>query len=136
MDYKEQIKHPKWQKKRLEILERDSYTCLECGEKEKTLHVHHNYYTSIFKLWEYSNEHLQTLCEDCHSERHHLKSLIKEVIDVWFTDNKTLQELHCIITKLYPLNVKTLRGISIINENFINDQLTQEIDVIKNSLID
>lgn len=57
--------HPLWQKKRLEILERDNFTCYACGSKDKTLHVHHVLYCG--KPWNTPNEYMQTLCEDCHA---------------------------------------------------------------------
>ena len=70
MTYSEQIKHPKWQKKRLEILERDKFTCQNCEAKNDTLHVHHYIYRKNMKLWEYRNCDLITFCEDCHDEWH------------------------------------------------------------------
>ena len=39
-----------------------------CGIKG--LNVHHRYYTIGSKPWEYSNDALVTLCQDCHSKRH------------------------------------------------------------------
>lgn len=57
-------KHPKWQKKRLLIMERDKFRCFACGDSESTLHVHHFAYDG--KPWEVADEHLQTLCEECH----------------------------------------------------------------------
>lgn len=68
MTYGEQLKSPHWQAKRLRILERDKFTCKMCGSKEKTLHVHHGYYESRKKVWEYEDSTLHTLCEDCHTE--------------------------------------------------------------------
>lgn len=70
MTYQEQIKSPKWQKKRLEILERDRYTCQCCLENEKTLHVHHLFYLRNIKIYEYPDNFYITLCEDCHSITH------------------------------------------------------------------
>ena len=64
MDYKKQIKHPKWQKKRLEILERDEYTCRLCNDKDTQLHVHHKYYNNKIKYWEYSDNCYITLCKN------------------------------------------------------------------------
>lgn len=66
MTYAEQLKSPKWQKKRLEILERDKFTYLSCGDTEKQLHVHHGIYLKGKMAWEYENETLHTLCCDCH----------------------------------------------------------------------
>jgi len=66
MTYAEKLKHPKWQKKRLEILNRDKFTCKKCGDTETTLHVHHIEYEKDKDPWEYTNKTLITLCEDCH----------------------------------------------------------------------
>lgn len=66
MTYAEQLKSPKWQKKRLEILNRDNFTCISCGDKDTQLHVHHGAYLSGMKVWEYQNAMLHTLCRDCH----------------------------------------------------------------------
>jgi hypothetical protein len=64
--YAEKLKDPRWQKKRLEILNRDNFTCLMCGDDKSTLHVHHGYYERGLDPWEYSDDTLATLCEDCH----------------------------------------------------------------------
>ena len=65
-NYSELLKHPKWQKMRLKILERDDFTCQICENTEKTLHVHHRFYWSGNKPWDYEESELVTLCEDCH----------------------------------------------------------------------
>ena len=66
--YSELLKHPKWQKKRLEILNRDNFTCVYCGDKETELHVNHLKYTG--KPHEAPNEDLETVCKNCHSIFH------------------------------------------------------------------
>lgn len=66
MTYSEKLKDPRWQKKRLEILNRDNFTCQSCGDTTKTLHVHHIHYYAGMLPWEYAPEILITLCEDCH----------------------------------------------------------------------
>ena len=58
-------KDPRWQKKRLEILQRDGWKCLACGDSESTLHVHHLSYSG--PPWAVENDQLQTLCDDCHA---------------------------------------------------------------------
>jgi hypothetical protein len=57
-------KSPKWQKKRLEILERDQWKCRACLDDESTLHVHHVAYDG--QPWEVDDSLMQTLCESCH----------------------------------------------------------------------
>ena len=69
-NYSELLKDPRWQKKRLKILERDKFTCQLCGDKETTLNVHHKYYDKDKKPWEYPDKSLVTLCKDCHITEH------------------------------------------------------------------
>ena len=64
--YSEKLKDPRWQKKRLEILNRDHFTCTNCEETTKTLHVHHILYHSGKDPWDYPESDLETLCVDCH----------------------------------------------------------------------
>lgn len=66
LTYKEKLLDPKWQRKRLEILQRDSFTCQRCKTEEKTLHVHHKAYTYLENPWDYDPLTLITLCDDCH----------------------------------------------------------------------
>ena len=64
--YAKKLRSPKWQKMRLQILERDKFTCRHCGETEKPLHVHHCFYNKGAQPWDYESGTLVTLCEDCH----------------------------------------------------------------------
>lgn len=68
--YAEMLKDPRWQKKKTEILNRDNFTCQLCGDTKNTLHVHHKYYLENHKPWEYTDDALVTLCEECHSWVH------------------------------------------------------------------
>lgn len=66
--YYELLRHPDWQRKRLEILKAADFTCTVCGSKEKTLSIHHSYYEKGLKPWEYPAESLHCLCDDCHKD--------------------------------------------------------------------
>lgn len=68
MTYAEKLRDPRWQRKRLEILERDKWTCAICEDKESTLHVHHKHYRDGLDPWDYEDGNLTTLCERCHSD--------------------------------------------------------------------
>ncbi|KKK80276.1 hypothetical protein LCGC14_2825120, partial [marine sediment metagenome] len=74
--YWELLKHPNWQKKRLEVLEAHKFECQECGENDVTLHVHHSYYEKGCKPWEYPSHSLWCLCEKCHQRIEKLKTLL------------------------------------------------------------
>jgi hypothetical protein len=66
---------PRWKTKRLEIINRDSHSCVIC-KSNNGLQVHHRQYHFIvqqnqFKLpWDYPHNLLITLCESCHSRGH------------------------------------------------------------------
>jgi hypothetical protein len=65
--YSEKLKDPRWQRKRLEILERDKWCCQRCFDSTSTLHVHHLRYIPGCEPWSYPQELYLTLCEECHS---------------------------------------------------------------------
>lgn len=64
--YAELLKDPRWQKKRLEIMQRDKFTCQYCGATDKELQVHHRVYRKNAAPWEYDRSELMTLCKRCH----------------------------------------------------------------------
>lgn len=66
--YSDKLRDPRWQKKRLEILERDMWCCQNCGDSKKTLHVHHRRYLKAKDPWDVPCELLISLCEDCHEQ--------------------------------------------------------------------
>jgi hypothetical protein len=68
VSYSDFLKHPLWQRKRLEILQAHKFKCDKCGDKDTTLHVHHGYYERGLKPWEYPTDTLHVLCEICHAE--------------------------------------------------------------------
>jgi hypothetical protein len=65
-EYIEKLRDPRWQKKRLEIMQRDGFKCRECSATDKTLNVHHCFYKYGNDPWDYPEGSLVTLCEDCH----------------------------------------------------------------------
>jgi 5-methylcytosine-specific restriction endonuclease McrA len=71
MTHKEQLKDPRWQRKRLEIMGRDKFACRSCYDHESTLKVHHIEYNGKY-LWDAFDDDMITLCQDCHTEWHRL----------------------------------------------------------------
>jgi 5-methylcytosine-specific restriction endonuclease McrA len=78
--YAELLKDPRWQRRRLEILERGDFSCELCEATDRTLHVHHKLYRKGAMPWEYADHELRALCEDCHSQLHHLRARLDEAI--------------------------------------------------------
>ena len=80
-NYAELLKDPRWIKRRNEILIRDKNTCQGCGCKDKYLHVHHKRYINGLKPWEYDDDELITLCEECHQyETNSAKELYQDYV--------------------------------------------------------
>lgn len=84
--YAEMLRNPLWQKKRLEIMQRDDFTCQHCGSKERELQVHHRIYHKGAKPWEYEDNELITLCDRCHEAETDAKAThyetFKEICDL------------------------------------------------------
>lgn len=76
--YQKKLLDPRWQKKRLEILERDKWECFWCGDKTSTLHVHHLYYMQEQEPWDYPVDALVTLCAECHEEETNYRRVEEE----------------------------------------------------------
>lgn len=68
--YSKLLRRKEWKLKRIVILERDSYICQKCGKQGGSLHVHHKLYINGKMPWEYSDNHLITLCGPCHMHEH------------------------------------------------------------------
>lgn len=66
MTYAEKLKHPKWQKKRLQVLNKYGFMCNMCWDDETELHVHHKSYLPNTDPWDYPITNFQVLCKNCH----------------------------------------------------------------------
>jgi len=62
--YQKKLSNPLWQKRRLEILQRDGFICQKCNDDKTELHVHHKNYKG--EPWEADSDDLESLCAHCH----------------------------------------------------------------------
>lgn len=76
MSYVQQLKDPRWQRRRLEIFQRDGFKCTMCKAGEKELQVHHKLYLKFIPPWDYPDSWLCTMCVDCHTRITKLKDRI------------------------------------------------------------
>ena len=103
--YLDKLKDPRWQKKRLQVMERDKFSCMSCGDEAVSLNVHHRVpYRKDTDPWDYELDELITLCEDCH------KSITNDVNEI-----KALIMEQCRATdysREYLRILKALRGLN------------------------
>lgn len=124
----EKLKDPRWQKKRLEILSRDNWTCQYCGAIEATLHVHHLLYNK--EPWDAKSEYLITICESCHeSEHNHREGAEKALLHALKIKGFSYSSVTDIATAFYYLNPFHTHDVmaSIIEWAFNNEDIMQEL---------
>ncbi len=80
MKWADQYKHPLWQKKRLEALDKAGYACQCCGDSESQLHVHHKQYFKGRMIWDYTVGELSVLCSECHEAAHAQMDELKSIM--------------------------------------------------------
>lgn len=80
LTYSQQLAHPLWQRRRLEMLNEAGWQCMACFDEEKQLHVHHRQYFKGRMAWEYANSELQVLCSACHERLHVVDEQIKAIL--------------------------------------------------------
>lgn len=104
MEFKDQYKHPLWQKKRLEALEAALFTCNRCYDNETQLHVHHKRYVSGRKIWEYEVSELEVLCDECHAIAHDDKERFQQI------QGRICSEGLCEITHVLTGYLENIQG--------------------------
>lgn len=81
--YTEKLADPRWQKLRLEIFDRDNWTCQCCGNTKVQLEIHHTDYWPGKQPWEHPGDMLITVCHKCHGQEQvrfqYEKDLIKAI---------------------------------------------------------
>ena len=87
MKYADKLKDPRWQKKRLKILERDNWTCRGCSDAKNTLAVHHLKYFPDKEPWECPDKFLLTLCEECHRQEREHRPFVEQAMLEFLQEN-------------------------------------------------
>jgi hypothetical protein len=106
--YSELLKDPRWQKKRLEILQRDNWTCQICYDTESMLVVHHRKYLDNTLPWDYPNNILVTLCESCHQCETNGRPLMEEYLLDSLKDKFFTKHLKELVDGFYSLKLKQI----------------------------
>jgi hypothetical protein len=69
LSYSEKLRDPRWQRRRLEVMNAADWRCEDCrcARDAKPLDVHHCAY--LGQPWEADDGLLMALCRDCHAYR-------------------------------------------------------------------
>ena len=94
MTYSEKLKDPRWQKRRLELLNAAGWKCGACGATNKVLHVHHGCYFRGFQPWEYAADLMHVLCDDCHK-----------------ATQATMEDAHAYLAQIHPRDLEPVAGL-------------------------
>lgn len=122
--YYEKLKDPKWQKKRLEAMQRKEFCCELCGDNETTLNVHHKEYFKNYEPWEYELDQLAVLCESCHESYHDSLDALKWVCSYAPVDGPgNRNELAFLIAGYLNIGYEEILSISNIKKHLSNKEL-------------
>lgn len=138
--YAEKLLDPRWQKKRLQVLQRENFTCQLCKDTKTTLHIHHIYYADSGNPWDVDHTVLMCLCKHCHSVFELTKSkdyfyfyIKKEQVSKleWRLYYYYLDENSEYLFDVYAYNEKTGKSSFIITLNedklsFMLNQITKD----------
>ena len=97
MTYSEKLRDPRWQKKRLQIFERDGWKCQFCDSSTKNLQCHHVVYKKR-DPWDYPDHLYQTLCDDCHEERQELTDKAVDALRIAIAKVPTQRLIACTLS--------------------------------------
>ena len=99
--YSEKLQDPRWQKKRLEVFQRDDFRCTTCKNTTVSLQIHHLEYIGSIDPWEYPMDMLTTLCRDCHGREQQRPRYETDLITSLKMNGFVALEVWHLATKLY-----------------------------------
>ncbi|MDV2988548.1 MAG: hypothetical protein P3T54_00075 [Dehalogenimonas sp.] len=114
-NYSEKLRDPRWQKKRLQIMERDGWKCQFCGSEKDTLNVHHKDYVYGREPWDYPDDWLITYCQSCHEA------------DLKYRAEVEREIIHELRLRFYCADLETFR-------NFIDEAIQAANEALSKSI--
>ena len=106
-DYAQKLKDPKWQKRRLEMLEIANWQCNVCHDEKEELHIHHIEYFQGRDPWEYSDDEMICLCKTCHALMHLCENKVKLFSDKFLYKNRNALALNISVEEIRRINPDT-----------------------------
>ena len=137
------LRDPRWQKARLDKMQRAGFACERCGDKETTLNVHHKNYKRDHAPWEYELSNFVCLCRPCHEEIHQSREMLNNLIpysqiDIaqFISGMIAAQSNNHIVAKIHPREFKDcteiyLGGVvALMYENLDRDSIERLVDLL------
>ena len=111
--YADKLKHPNWQKLRLEILERDGWKCRRCQNKDDTLNVHHLIYEAKKDPWDYPPALLISLCTKCHDDvEDRTNKIFRAQLALMPWPKEVMENILIRLTRCTSLSARATSGIA------------------------
>jgi hypothetical protein len=98
--YQKKLDDPRWQKKRLEILERAEWKCELCGSDSEQLQIHHRYYVANRDPWNYPDWSLRCCCHSCHKNSQAFESKVMGDFEEFFMLAGEAENLRVMVVDL------------------------------------
>ena len=92
MTYAEKLRDPRWQRRRLQVLDKADWMCEECGDASSEMHVHHKIYRKGRLPWGYEIWEYRALCLICHRDETQVRQELAELMI--YMDIHELNELR------------------------------------------
>jgi hypothetical protein len=123
--YSEKLRDPRWQKKRLCVMQRDGFACRDCHDSTSTLQVHHCYYEKGGP-WMTDERFLLTLCQPCHEERGELEADGKRMLGMIFANAENYVQyspLRQFVTSMSQHCDKRSVELRVVDDDVIQDAI-------------
>ena len=109
--YYEKFKDPRWQKKRLEVLQRDEFMCQICLDTSSTLHIHHRRYiqklNDVLKTQFFSDDIIRIMEGFCGLKISYPSEVMASIINFGLKSNKVMQYMD---KEFWNYNKKKMRA--------------------------
>lgn len=111
--YLQKLKDPQWQQKRLRIMERDRFMCQNCEDTKRPQAVHHRWYEYGRDPWDYPDEALVTLCDECHGFERESRQRVEQDLLRLLKRHFLYAELHFFLLSLERMPPEVLHGLAL-----------------------
>ena len=99
-EYEKKLVSPHWQRRRLEIMQKNDFKCHFCGNADEQLDIHHLIYLRGRDPWEYDDPYLIAICHSCHAEEERMKSEDPTLIGMFSMSGLSRRQLTYLAVEL------------------------------------